>query len=174
MAITTTSNATIPETHVGVQSEYVTRLIATSRSLAPIMLRLGMATVFLAHGLQKTMGLFGGAGYSATMTMFTHQMGIPAVFAFLAIMTELLAPLALIAGLFTRLAALALTIEMIVAVLLVHLPNGFFMNWAGTKAGEGFEFHILAVAMGVALMIAGGGQCSIDRLMYSRMQEKRK
>ena len=46
---------------------------------------------------------------------------------------------------------------------MVHLQNGFFMNWSGSQQGEGFEFHILAIALALALMIKGGGKWSVDR-----------
>ena len=51
------------------------------------------------------------------------------------------------------------------AIFMVHLPNGFFMNWFGNQAGEGFEYHLLAIGMAAALMIAGGGKWSVDRFL---------
>ena len=51
------------------------------------------------------------------------------------------------------------------AIITVHLKHGFFMNWAGKQAGEGFEYHLLAIALAVALMITGGGKASIDFLL---------
>jgi len=59
---------------------------------------------------------------------------------------------------------------MAVAVVLVHLKVGFFMNWAGTAKGEGFEFHLLAIAIGLALTIRGGGQWSVDRAIAARLK----
>jgi len=100
---------------------------------------------------------------SATLNAFTEQMGIPLVFAILAITAEFLGSIGLIVGFLTRIAALGIGSVMVVAVLMVHLHNGFFMNWNGTQAGEGFEFHILAVSMALALIVSGGGRWSIDR-----------
>jgi putative oxidoreductase len=71
--------------------------------------------------------------------------------------------LALIFGFITRIATLAIAVDMIVAIFLVHLPNGLFMNWYGSQKGEGFEFHLLATAIALTLVIAGGGILSIDR-----------
>ncbi|HYA48210.1 MAG TPA: DoxX family protein, partial [Burkholderiales bacterium] len=72
---------------------------------------------------------------------------------------------ALITGFFTRLAALAIAVDMAVAVYLVHWKFGFFMNWMGHQKGEGFEYHILAIAIGLALTIKGGGRWSVDRAL---------
>jgi putative oxidoreductase len=66
---------------------------------------------------------------------------------------------------------------MLVAIMTVHHSFGFFMNWAGTQKGEGFEFHLLVLAMAAFLMIRGGGAFSIDRLLTvsapSRIAESR-
>jgi putative oxidoreductase len=96
-------------------------------------------------------------------------MGIPPFFTVLAILTEFLGTIALALGLFTRAAALAIAIEMVVAVSLVHAQYGFFMNWYGNKQGEGFEYHLLAVGLAVVLMIAGGGALSLDRRIALEM-----
>ena len=47
----------------------------------------------------------------------------------------------------------------------MHKANGFFMNWSGQQKGEGFEYHILAIAIAVALMIGGAGRFSLDRII---------
>jgi len=57
---------------------------------------------------------------------------------------------------------------MVVAALMAHVQNGFFMNWFGTQAGEGFEYHILAVGMALTLMIAGGGRWSVDAMLMKK------
>ena len=115
------------------------------------------------HGAQKVLGWFGGYGFSGTMQFFTEQMGIPAVLAFLAIAVEFLGPVALVAGLGARLAAAGVAVNMAVAVWLVHLPNGFFMNWFGNQKGEGFEYHLLAIALALVVVIRGSGAWSLDR-----------
>lgn len=139
------------------------KFFQTPKSWGLFFLRWGLAIVFFPHGAQKVLGWFGGNGYQATFQYFTQTMGIPEGLAYLAIWTEFLGPILLALGFLTRLASLAIGIEMIVAVILVHLPYGFFMNWYGQKEGEGFEFHILAVSMTIALTALGGGKLSIDR-----------
>jgi putative oxidoreductase len=122
----------------------------------------------LPHGLQKTLGLFGGPGFSGTMGMFTSQ-GMPALLAFLVILSESLGSLGLIVGLLTRVAAFGCAAVMLGAIGMVHWPNGFFMNWSGKQAGEGFEYHILALGVALALLIGGGGKASMDRGLAESM-----
>ena len=112
--------------------------------------------VFFAHGAQKMVGWFGGYGFQGTMGFFTH-MGFPAPVAFLSICTEFFGGLGLIVGLLTRIAALGIGVEMIGAVFMVHLQNGFFMNWMGNQKGEGFEYHLLVIATAAALLLRGAG-----------------
>jgi len=144
------------------------KLIATDDNTGTTILRLVLGIVFFAHGAQKMLGWFGGQGFSATMGAFTGGMHIPAPLAFLAIAAEFFGGLGLIVGLLTRVAAFGIFCNMVVAVLMVHLPNGFFMNWMGTQKGEGYEYHLLVVAVTVFLMIRGGGAASLDRLLQSR------
>jgi putative oxidoreductase len=120
--------------------------------------------VYFAHGAQKMLGWFGGYGFHGTMGFFT-QMGMPAPVAFLVICTEFFGGLGLIFGLLTRIAALGIGVEMIGAIFMVHMPNGFFMNWAGNQKGEGFEYHLLAIAMCAALLLRGAGAFSVDRVL---------
>jgi putative oxidoreductase len=139
------------------------RLIRTdSHNCALAILRITLGIVFFAHGAQKMLGWFGGYGFSGTMGFFTHQMGIPAPFAFLAICAEFFGGIGLILGFLSRIAAFGVFCNMVVAVMMVHRHVGFFMNWAGNVKGEGFEYHLLALAVAVAIMMAGAGALSID------------
>jgi putative oxidoreductase len=128
---------------------------------APIV-RLALGIVIFPHGAQKALGWFGGQGFSATMGFFTEQMHIPYVLALLVVGAELLGSIGLIVGFLTRVAAFGIGCVMAGAVAMVHAPNGFFMNWFGTQQGEGFEYHILALGMAIALMIRGAGAVSVD------------
>ena len=140
------------------------RLFATSGSCSLTVIRVSAGVVFFAHGCQKMLGWFGGAGFSGTMAGFTHS-GIPAVFAFLAICAEFLGGLGLLLGLLGRIAAFGVMCNMVVAVATRHWQNGLFINWSGRQKGEGIEFHILAVAICVAILIGGSGPLSLDRLI---------
>jgi putative oxidoreductase len=138
------------------------KLMATSNDVALTTLRVVLGVVFFAHGAQKMLGWFGGYGFHGTIGFFTH-MGMPSPVAFLVICTEFFGGLGLIVGLLTRIAALGIGVEMIGAIFMVHLLNGFFMNWTGTQKGEGFEYHLLAIAIAAALLLRGAGAFSLDR-----------
>lgn len=150
------------------QRSLTDRLFATTDSVPLLITRLGLGLVILPHGLQKMFGWFGGGGFSATMESFTAQMGIPVIFAFLAIMAEFLGSLGLIFGFLSRIAAFGILCNMTVAALLVHLPVGFFMNWSGQLQGEGYEFHLLAIALALSVIVGGAGRFSIDRNVFNR------
>lgn len=138
------------------------KLMATTNDGTLTILRLVLGTVFLAHGAQKTLGWFGGYGFSGTMHFFTDMMHIPAPFALLAIAAEFFGGIGLILGLLTRVAAFGIACEMIVAVAMVHHNFGLFMNWNGNQKGEGFEYHLLAIAIALVIMIRGAGALSAD------------
>ena len=146
------------------------KLVQTKDAYAMLLLRLFLGLVFFPHGMQKVFGWFGGSGFSASMEMFTAKAGFPAALALLAIMAESLGSIALIAGLFTRIAALGIGVNMIVCALGNHVKNGFFMNWMGTQKGEGFEYHLLVVAISAALIIGGGGRWSLDGLIERKLR----
>jgi putative oxidoreductase len=139
------------------------KLMKTPNDFVMTLLRLVLGVVFFAHGAQKVLGWFGGFGFSATLGFFTQQMHIPAPLAVLAIAAEFLGGLGLILGLFGRVAAFGICCNMVVAVALVHRQFGFFANWYGSQKGEGFEYHLLAIAICLAIMIRGSGALSIDR-----------
>jgi putative oxidoreductase len=139
------------------------RLFATSDDLTLTIARLILGIVFFAHGAQKVLGWFGGYGYAGTMQFFTQGMHIPAVFAFLAIFAEFLGGIGLILGFLGRIAAIGIGINMLVAISLISSHVGFFMNWYGTQKGEGFEYHLLALALCLIILVKGSGAVSIDR-----------
>lgn len=147
----------------GALARVVQAILATDRSAIQTLLRVVLGVVMLPHGLQKTIGWFGGHGFEGTMGYF-GSIGIPAFFAFLAIFAESAGALALIAGVTTRVAAFGIAVNMLVAGFM-HRGNGFLMNWSGQQAGEGFEYHILAIGIAVALIVRGAGRFSIDRLL---------
>ncbi len=140
------------------------RLMGTTEDVSLTTLRAVLGVVFFAHGAQKMLGWFGGYGFHGTMGFFTH-MGMPAAVAFLIICTEFFGGLGLIVGLLTRIASLGIAGLMIGAIFMVHLPNGFFMNWMGKQKGEGIEYHLLVLAMAAALLLRGAGPFSVDRAL---------
>lgn len=148
---------------------WLTRLTATDDDAAPAVARVALAAVMFPHGAQHALGWFGGHGFAGTFQWMTGTLGFPAPLAALAIIVELLAPLALLVGLGGRLAALGL-FGLMVGAASTHLEHGFFMNWFGSlKAGaEGFEYHLLVMALAAVVVLAGSGALSLDRRIAAR------
>lgn len=136
-------------------------LTDTSRDITLTVQRLILGIIFFAHGAQKVLGLFGGSGLTATVASF-EQMGLPAFVAWGVPFIEFLGGIGLILGLYTRLWAIGIGAIMLGAIFTVHLPHGFFMNWSGKQAGEGYEYHLLALAIAFSLALRGGGSFSLD------------
>ena len=128
------------------------KILRTDADYTLAFARIILGIVYFPHGAQKVLGWFGGHGFSA-------------VFAFLAICAEFFGAIGLILGLLGRVAAFGLLCEMCVAVLAIHRHFGFFMNWAGNQRGEGFEYHLLAIALLVVVLVKGSGALSLDRLL---------
>lgn len=141
------------------------KIFKTNDDIVLTITRLMVGIVFFYHGSQKMLGWWGGPGFSNMMKGFESG-GIPPVFAFLAICAEFFGGIGMILGFLSRIAAFGITVNMIVAILTVNLPNGFSMNWSGQQKGEGYEFHLLVLATTVSVMIAGAGAFSIDRMLY--------
>ena len=146
------------------------QLLFKTHGTAPLVARLTLGIVMFPHGAQKMLGWFGGHGFTGTMGFFTGTMHIPAFFALLAILAEFAGSLGLITGLLSRVAAFGIAVTMVVAVLTSHAANGFFMNWLGNQKGEGFEYHVLAMALALTLMLRGAGALSADRLIAEKVR----
>ncbi|HEU4560811.1 MAG TPA: DoxX family protein [Longimicrobium sp.] len=144
------------------------RLIDTRNDWVPAIARLVLGLVMLPHGLQKMFGMFGGNGWSGTIGFLTGMLHVPYPLAVLAILAETLGAVALIVGFLGRVGAFGVAINMLVATFMVHWSNGFFMNWGGNQQGEGFEYHILAIALAVIVMVAGSGAASVDLALSRR------
>jgi len=139
------------------------RLIRTTDDGVATFLRLVLGIVFLPHGAQKVLGWFGGYGFNATLQGMSKMM--PAALVVIVMIAEFAGSLGLIIGFLTRVAAFGIGCVMVGAILTVHGKFGFFMNWGGKQPGEGFEYHLIAIAIAVALMIRGGGAASVDRAL---------
>lgn len=141
------------------------QLIATRNDWTGLFLRLPLGTVMLYHGLQKAAGLFGGYGFIGTMQFFTDTIHIPWIIGFLTIVIETVGAVGLLVGFMGRVNALGTFAVMLGAMLTVHLPFGFSMNWFGNQQGEGIEMDLLIFGMSLALLVVGSGRYSIDRLL---------
>ncbi|MFT7405312.1 DoxX family protein [Zhongshania sp.] len=138
----------------------INNITSTNSGLDTLAPRIAAGAIFAAHGAQKLFGWFNGYGLEATagwMASIGIEPGM--LMAILAGSAEFFGGLLLIAGLLTRPAALALTFTMVVALVTVHLDNGFFM------ANNGYEFALALLAISVGLVFRGGGSLSVDRLI---------
>jgi putative oxidoreductase len=145
-------------------------LFKTDNDISTLLLRLVLGVVFFPHGAQMVLGWFGGYGFSGTMGFFIGTLHIPAFFAFLAITAQFAGAIALVLGLFTRLAALGIAANMLVAVAMVHAQYGWFMNWFGNQKGEGFEYHLLAIGIALVLIVRGGGKWAADTAIENSLR----
>lgn len=130
----------------------------TATDYALLIIRLVLGVTFLVHGSQKMFGAFGGPGLAAVVKMMGPV-------GYLVAIGEFFGGLGILVGFLTRFSAAALTVIMLGAIFMVHLHYGFFMNWAGKQQGEGFEYHLLVIAMALALAIAGPGLLNLGRLL---------
>lgn len=149
------------------------RLLNTDHSYVSLLQRIALGLVILPHGAQKLLGWYGGFGFDASLNWFASTLHVPAAVAALVVFSDFFGSLALIAGAGTRIASFGATATMLGAIVMVHAPNGFFMNWFGTQAGEGFEFHLLALALSIPLMVKGAGAYSLDGLLARMLVRQR-
>lgn len=136
-------------------------------AVAPLLIRIPLGLIFLAHGSQKLLGFFGGSGLTATFSVFEQKFGIPPLFTLLAIIAEFGGGFGVLTGFLTRISAAGIAAVMAVAVYKVHWIHGFFMNAACTPGrGHGIEFTLALLGMALFLVVSGGGKWCIDRLIF--------
>ena len=135
--------------------------------IAPLMLRIPLGLIFMAHGSQKLLGLFGGKGLTTTFAGFERDLGIPAIFTLLAIIAEFGGGFGVLTGFLTRLSAAGISAVMLVAIYKIHWAHGFFLNMSCIPGrGHGIEYNIALLGIALYLMIAGGGRWCLDRLVF--------
>jgi putative oxidoreductase len=120
--------------------------------------RVFVGVVFMAHGAQKLFGAFGGPG----LTAFVQVMG---PLGYLVAVGEFFGGLGLVLGFLSRFSAASIILIMLGAIGMVHARVGFFMNWTGKQAGEGFEYHLLAIGILLTVLIAGPGRFALGRFL---------
>ena len=144
-------------------------LSTDSNSWGALIARVFLGVVILPHGLQKLLGMFGGYGFSATVEYFAST-GIPSLIGVLIVLGESFGALFLILGLISRLSAAGIAIIMLGAIIMVHGQHGFFMNWFGNQAGEGFEYHLLAMGLSLVVILEGGGKWALDSKLADKFR----
>lgn len=135
--------------------------------IAPLMIRIPLGLIFMAHGSQKLLGLFDGQGLTGTFNTFETKLGIPPIFTLLAIIAEFGGGFGVLSGFMTRLSSAGISAVMLVAIYKIHWINGFFMNTLCTPGhGHGIEYNIALLGMALYLLIEGGGSWCLDRLVF--------
>lgn len=146
---------------------FVEKVVVTNDSFAAAALRIPAGIIFIAHGAQKLFGSFGGHGLEGTAGWMASTGLEPGyLMALAAGSAEFFGGLALLLGLLTRPAAVALAFTMLVAIVVVHLPYGLFMS------NNGYEFGLSLLSISVALIFSGGGAYSLDRIIAQRAQQR--
>ena len=141
-------------------------LVSTNSDWVLTIARFVIGIIFFAHGAQKMLGWYGGAGFSGTLKALISQLNLPAPLAVLVISAEFFGGLGLIVGLLSRIAALGILLAMLGAIAMVHFRYGLFMDWFGNQKGHGVEYHLLAIALALVVIVKGAGAFSIDRAWY--------
>jgi putative oxidoreductase len=142
-------------------------LLSTNPDWIQTMVRLILGVVFFAHGAQKLLGWFGGPGLKDTLRTMHEFIGLPVPVAFAAIATEFFGGLGLIVGFLSRVAAIGIGVTMLSAIVMVNGRYGLFLNWFGDKKGHGYEYHLLAIALALVIIMRGSGAMSLDRLLVA-------
>jgi putative oxidoreductase len=153
--------------------EILLNLLRTDGDWGVAAARIVLGVVMFAHGAQKLLGWYGGPGFENTLQTLTNYVKLPKILAVLVILTEFFGGLGLIVGFFSRLAAVGILAVMLGSIVTVHYAYGLFMNWAGEKKGHGFEYHLLAIALALVVIIKGGGAFSIDHAVYEHQVDNR-
>lgn len=137
-----------------------------------IPLRIAIGIIFIAHGGQKLFPIWGGHGLGATIKMF-GQMGMPAILTVLVALTEFFGGIGVLVGLLTRLAALGISFVMLGAIFMVHIGNGFFLNWfCQPGQGHGVEYNIALLSGAITLILLGAGKYSIDSIIFKNWENR--
>jgi len=159
----TENGETMPPSALG--DNMLLQILATDSSWVPTLARIILGIIFFAHGSQKVFGWFGGPGLRQTLRTLTEVVGLPAIMALAAVGAEFAGGVALILGLFARIGALVIAVNMLAAIFMVHGKYGLFMNWFGDRKGHGIEYHLLAIALCIVIIAKGAGAFSLDRLL---------
>ena len=129
-----------------------TNRIPATDDAGKLVLRVVLAILILFHGVSKVIG---GVGF---ITGMVAKAGLPAAFGYLVYIGEVVAPILILIGLFTRVAALIVVVNMIVALLLVHTKQFFSLSETG---GWALELQGMYLGSAVALALLGAGRYSI-------------
>jgi putative oxidoreductase len=140
-------------------------LLQTNADYVSTFLRIIAGITIFPYGMQKLFGWFGGPGIDGTLKDLDSRR-IPTSIAWLIIIGQSFGSVALVAGFLGRIAAGGLFI-IFTGALIVHLPDGWAMNWFGEKKGEGIEYHVMLLSLLLIVIVRGSGAMSIDLWLTS-------
>ena len=149
----------------------IKRVLNSENYWGATLARLTLGVVLFPHGAQKMLGWFGGYGFIGTLNAFTVQMKLPWIIAFSVILIEFFGSIFLILGLGSRLWALSIAGLFTGIIFTTHLPYGFFMNWQGNQAGEGYEYALLIIGIAMAVLLSGSGKYALDTQLLKRLNK---
>lgn len=144
----------------------IEKLLKTNNSSVGLVLRITLMAMLLPMGYMKI------SNFSGIAEILQTAYSLPAIIAYLVILIEFFAPIFLVIGIATRLNAALIGIVMLGA-LFYHVEHGYFMNRFGNQAGEGYQFHLLAIGTAIASIITGGGLYSLDGYLQKRLGSPR-
>ena len=147
----------------------IEKLLQTDADYACTFLRTIAGIIIFPYGMQKLLGWFDGVGIKGTLEQMRVRK-IPQFIGWLIIIRQSLGSIALIFGFLGRIAAGGLFI-IFIGALIVHLPDGWAMNWFGTKNGEGIEYHVLLLSLLLIVIARGSGAMSIDSWLSAILSE---
>jgi putative oxidoreductase len=153
--------------------EILLNLLRTDGDWAVTAARIILGVIMFAHGAQKLLGWYGGHGFENTLQTLNTYLKLPRLLGVVVILAEFLGGLGLMVGFLSRLAAVGILAAMLGAIIMVHYAYGLFMNWAGEQKGNGFEYHLLAIALALVVIIKGGGALSVDHALYEHQVDNR-
>jgi putative oxidoreductase len=147
-------------------SKMKNKIFSTTNDWTGLVTRLSVGLVLFPHGAQQMLGIFGGYGFTGTMSFLTDSLHLPALIAFLVITIQFFGSVSLVTGFASRLWSVAVAVVFIGTIFTAHIGNGFFMNWYGTQKGEGFEYALLVIGLSIATLVNGSGKYSIDNILF--------
>ena len=142
-------------------------LLQTNTDYVSTFLRIIAGIIIFPYGMQKFFVWFGGWGIKKSLEQLTLKK-IPKFFAWLVIIGQSFGSIALVTGFLGRIAAGGLFI-IFTGALIVHLPDGWTMNWFGEKKGEGIEYHVMLLSLLLIVIVKGSGAMSIDLWLFGNM-----
>jgi len=145
-------------------------LFKTDNNTAGLISRITLALILLPHGMQYTLGWFGGPGFAGTMEYLQQYEKLPWLIAFMVILLQTAGAALILLGAGGRLLAISMTLLFTGMIVTSHVEHGFFMNWTGNQKGEGYEYHLLAIGLCLVILFQGSGKFSIDSWLSRKMK----